>query len=469
VTHNPLQIKIIDTTLREGCQAPGVRFDIEQSAAIAAALARLGVDQIECGHPSVSAFEMERVRRVVQLGLAPPVLAHARASAEDIDAVVEAGATWAGIFLGINEVTRRARVCGKSVAELLDSIAGSVSYARRRGLQVRYTLEDATRTGDELMLLAFRTAIEAGANRICYADTVGVAEPDEVAARVRAIKAAFPATELEIHLHDDRGLALANALAGVRAGADWISTSVNGLGERSGITDLCLFLANLYYLCNDRKPPGEEIQQTSALVAAYARAQVDHRRPVTGRHAFVHTAHLHVKATHRDESAYSWLTPKIVGREASTEAARLPETLESLFLTPRKISATELKHHREGPGVRYVMVDERVVADCRQYCIAREIPALTEPPPSHVDAHAHNVDSLFVFIGHEPGLTGLTVEVQLGDVVKELESPVSVFIPAGVVHTYRILKGRGVFINHVLAGSYNESLLEQGKSAVQSR
>ena len=107
------------------------------------------------------------------------------------------------------------------------------------------------------------------------------------------------------------------------------------------------------------------------------------------------------------------------------------------------------------------MVDDRLVTDCREYCIAREIPLLAEPPPAHVDVHVHKVDSLFLFIGHEPGLHGLTVEVCLDDVVRVLESPASVFIPAGVAHTYRILKGRGVFINYVLAGSYNESLLEK--------
>lgn len=462
---SPQQIRIIDSTLREGCQAPGVRFDVEQSAEIALALGRLGVDQIECGHPAVSPFEMARLRRVVQLGLAAPVLAHARASKGDIEAVVESTAPWVGIFLGINEVTRRARVSGRSIEQILDDIASSVGYARQRGLKVRYTLEDASRTDEELALRAFRTAIAAGANRICYADTVGVADPVEVASRVTNIKSEFPATGLEVHFHDDRGLAIANALAAVNAGANWVSTSVNGLGERAGITDLCLLLANLYYLRIGREPAGEEVQHISALVAAYARAQVDHHRPVTGRHAFVHTSHLHVKATRRDESAYSWLTPKLVGRETSIALARLPENREDFFLTPKQISATELKYHSEGPGVRHVMVDERLVADCRQYCIAREIPALEEPPPAHVEVHVHKVDSLFLFIGHEPGLKGLTVEVSLGDIVKTLDSPASVFIPAGVAHTYRILKGRGVFVNSVLAGSYNESLLEHSLKA----
>ena len=261
----PQPIRIIDSTLREGCQAPGVTFDVKQSAEIALALARLEVDQIECGHPSVSPLEMARVRHVAQLGLAPPVLAHARALKEDIEAVVESTAPWVGIFLGINEVTRRVRVGGKSIEQILDSIASSVDYARRRGLKVRYTLEDATRTDEELVLRAFRTAVDAGANRICYADTVGVGDPDIVSARVRSIKSEFPSTDLEVHFHDDRGLAIANTLAAIRARANWVSTSVNGLGERAGITDLCLLLANLYYLRSGREPRGEEVQYISVF------------------------------------------------------------------------------------------------------------------------------------------------------------------------------------------------------------
>jgi 2-isopropylmalate synthase len=461
------RVRVIDSTLREGCQAPGVRFDVAQSVEIARALARFGVDQIECGHPAVSRFEAERVRRVAESGLPVPVLGHARAVPGDIDAVAESGASWVGIFLGINEMTQRTRVGGKSVGQILDCISSSVAHARRRGLQVRYTLEDATRTSEELMMLAFRAAVGAGANRICYADTVGAAEPDAIASSVRALKSEFPATDLELHLHDDRGLAMANALAGIDAGAGWLSTSVNGLGERAGVTDLCLLTANLYYRGDRAQPPGAALQEISRRVAAYGRAQVDSRRPVTGRHAFIHTARLHIEASRRDDNAYNWLPPDAVGGKTSMGGASLPENLESLFLTPAIISATELKYHREGPGVRHVMLDERLVADCRQYCIARDIPPLSEAPPPHVDVHVHNVDSLFLFLGHEPGLKGLRVEAQLGEVTKVLESPASVFIPAGVSHTYRILGGSGVFINHVLAGSYHESLLEEAAEAYE--
>lgn len=467
VTEGP--VRIIDATLREGCQAPGVHFDAERSAEIARALSLLGVDAVECGHPAASALEMERVRRVASLRLDCPVLTHARACVDDVNAAAESGATWVGIFLGINDVTRRARVPGMSITHILDRTSASIKQARERGLRVRYTLEDASRTDESLMMQAFRVAVAAGADRICFADTVGIAEPGLIASRVRSLKSELPNTKLELHLHDDRGLAMANALAGLDSGADWLSTSVNGLGERAGILDLCLLLSNLNHRGLRPLLAGAGLSEISTRVAAYARSPVDHRRPVTGRDAFTHTARLHIKAVNREEAAYSWIAPSIVGRQNAISNSGSFTGTDHLFLSPLLISATELKHHREGPGTRYVMVDDRLVRDCRQYCIAREIPKLEEPPTSHVDPHVHAVDSLFMFLGYEPGLKGLWVEVSLGGVVKQLSSPASVFIPAGTPHTYRILEGSGIFINHVLAGRYNESLLENSWGDYETR
>jgi len=310
-------VRVIDATLREGCQAPGVRFDATQSVEIALALAELGVDMIECGHPAVSAEEAHRVRSVVNLGLGRPVLTHARAHRGDILAAAEAGATWVGIFLGVNEVTRRTRVPNRSVDQLLGYVDDSVSYARKCGLRVRYTVEDASRTEYSEMLRAFRAALNAGADRLCFADTVGVLEPKEVATRIASLRGDLPSVDLEVHLHDDRGLALANALAAVDAGANWVSTSVNGLGERAGITDLCLLLANVHYRGQRELVSGSALRSVSARVAEYSGTLVDDRRPVIGRHAFTHTARLHVKAVLRDEEAYNWVPPEVFGARSS--------------------------------------------------------------------------------------------------------------------------------------------------------
>ncbi|HEU4727015.1 MAG TPA: hypothetical protein VFT22_03980, partial [Kofleriaceae bacterium] len=201
------------------------------------------------------------------------------------------------------------------------------------------------------------------------------------------------------------------------------------------------------------------LQRLSRLVAAYSRSPVDRHRPVVGDNAFTHSAALHLRAVQKDEMAYSWTAPAMVGR--TTRLAARPITAATqLVHPPLVISATELRHHREGHGTRYVMIDDRLVEDCRQYCIVRHIPPVESAPPGHVDPHRHQCDSLFMFLGHSPDLTGLKVEVLLDDRVQQVDSPASVFIPAGVLHSYRILAGSGLYVNHVLSGNYNASLLD---------
>jgi len=310
-------VHIIDATLREGAQAPGVTWTPAASVEIARDLDRLGVDTIECGHPSVGPSERDRIRAVLDAGLATPVLVHARARPEDIDAARQIGAPWVGLFRGVNPVSRRARV-PSNVPPPLDQIAGAIRHAKDAGLRVRFTLEDASRTDPDESEEAFAAAIDSGADRICYADTVGVAEPADVALAVGRMRARFPAVPVEVHLHDDRGLALANALAALDAGAEWVSTSVLGLGERCGIVDLTALLANVAVRGLRAWPDGDTLQRVARAVATHSGQPPDVRRPVIGENAFTHTAKLHVKAMNRDPASYSWTDPARLGRKIRT-------------------------------------------------------------------------------------------------------------------------------------------------------
>jgi 2-isopropylmalate synthase len=284
--------------------------------------------------------------------------------------------------------------------------------------------------------------------------------PWQAEEEVRRFADGFPDAALEVHLHDDRGLAGANALIAVRSGAGWVSCAVNGVGERCGITDTLTLLANLGAEGWREPPPGATLQAVGAVVQAHTRLRPDRWRPVVGAHATTHVARLHQRAVRANPRAYAWIDPAALGRENSTAPAILPADLAALINRPAVVSATELRHHRHGPGDRYLMLDDRVVPDARQYCIVRDIPPLDDHGPGHVDTHRHVCDSLFLFLGRGPGLTGLAVEVALGDAVHRVDSPASVFIPAGVPHSYRVLGGAGLFVNHVLSGSYNESLLD---------
>ena len=307
-------VRIVDATLREGAQTPGVSFDAGESGRIASALSALSVDMIECGHPAVGPAERERIaatRSATDL----PVLAHARAERGDVRAVAEAGIPWVGVFIGVNELSRRARLSNRVADNLNGHIVSAIGEAKDHDLSVRFTIEDSSRTPMAELEDAFGLAVNAGADRICWADTVGVSTPNDVARATCALKAAFPNIPLELHLHDDRGMALANALSGAGAGADWIAATVNGVGERCGIVDTLQLLVNLRIegALSGSAPSGGDVAHARDLVATATGLPVCPQRAITGSYAFTHTSRLHRLATEKDGGAYEAFDPAWTG------------------------------------------------------------------------------------------------------------------------------------------------------------
>jgi 2-isopropylmalate synthase len=300
-------IEINDATLREGNQASGVKFTVEDSVRIATKLDLLGADMIEIGHPLAGNEEFARAQAVAELGLRASIVAHARAHPDDIRAVAKTGAQWVGIFLGVNDITMKARVIGHNFTQLVEMVVHAVREAKDCGLKVRYSCEDASRTDDQFLFDVFSAAVEAGADRICYADTIGHANPHQIREKTKFMTENFGSTSTEVHLHDDRGLAMANALAAVEAGITSVSTSVNGLGERTGITEFCNFLVNLGFLGMRPLPDIAELRELSQMVSQAANTPVDPLRPVVGDNAFKHGSKLHIRATSYEPRAYDWI------------------------------------------------------------------------------------------------------------------------------------------------------------------
>lgn len=452
--------RINDATLREGMQTRSGGFSITQSLEIADLLVRTGVDMVECGHSLVSVEEEERIRQVVALCRNVPVLTHARMRREDVTAAAQTGAAWVGVFVGVNAISRSTRFDYEHEKNLLAKVRTTVRHAVSLGLKLRFTVEDASRTDESHMMRVLYEAADAGASRLCFADTVGYLEPHSVTALFERVKRELGGLETEGHFHDDRGLAMANALSAVDAGCTYISTSVNSLGERTGITDLSTFLLNQNLRADAPLPEAGLLSELSTRVGTFTRSHPDARRPVVGRDAFHHAARLHVLAVEKDPASYELIEPERIGRQRSLGSGGVSPSLNDLIVTPPVISATELRHHRHGPGNRYVLVDDRFVPGAGQYCIARHLPPGVHDQVGHVDSHMHNCDSLFGFLGEEEGYVGLIVEVTVGEETRILHSPASVFIPAGIPHTYRAISGAGTFLNHVLSGSYEESLLD---------
>ncbi|MBW2974407.1 2-isopropylmalate synthase [Candidatus Woesearchaeota archaeon] len=447
-------VKILDTTLREGEQTPNVKFTLKQKVAIAKKLDEFGVDYIEAGHPAISENDKKTVIAVADLGLKAGILGHARAKREDIDAVFESGCQWVGIFCRINDFS--SKLIKKSKEEIFRMIKESVEYAHQRGLKIRFTVEDATRTPTKDILKIAGLVEKAGANRFSIADTVGCASPEMIFDLISRLKRGI-SIELEAHCHNDLGLANANALAAYRAGADIIDVTVNGIGERAGFTSLQEFSLAMKRLYGENNRNFELLLELSYLVTNYSGVRPDKLRPVTGGYAFTHTAKLHKSAVKLEPQSYESIDPFLVGR--NREFAGIKSTDYSGFIgKPFVRSADELIGHRAGQGTRYVFLDSRVIPITSIYTIIRKVQDVREDEHSHIDMHSHNCDSVFLFVGKEGDLSGLVCEVQLGNQKYKVQSPASVFIPSGLAHSYRFISGSGCYVNIVLSGNYNDSV-----------
>lgn len=311
---------LLDTTLREGEQFAPARFRLEDKVALARHLDAFGVRRLEVTNPAASPGSFRACERIADLGLDAEVVAHARATRDDVAAAADAGADGVNVLFATSEVLRRAGH-GREVEEMLARTGDVVGYARERGLQVRFACEDAFRTPWPTLRSAYRTVLEAGAQRLGLADTVGVATPRGVRTLVRRLRRAAPAP-LEFHGHDDTGCAVANAFEAAQAGAEWIHVSVLGLGERNGITATGAFLARMYAL----DPEGVHARYDLSLlpeidrtVARMAGVEVPFNTPLTGRYAYHHKAGMHLQAILNQADAYEAVPAEALGRQRTLE------------------------------------------------------------------------------------------------------------------------------------------------------
>ncbi len=315
-------VEILDSTLREGEQTPGVTFSVEEKLEIARLLDELGVDIIEAGHPAVSEDIRRGLKEVAGAGLRASILGHSRARRKDIDLLLDLDVDWVGIFISVMD-GRLKNHFRKDLSTIIEMVTDSVQYAKDHGLKVRYTPEDTMRSDPEAVFSVSRAAISAGADRISVADTVGAASPKRMESFVRELRSKTGA-EVNVHCHNDLGLALANSLAAYDGGAVLIDACVNGLGERAGITDLSSLMMALkvhYKVENDWNL--ELLPRLSDLVESRSGMKVASNAPVVGNNAFSHNAGLHVSAAFIDPSFYEVVPAELVGRGRTFEADKM--------------------------------------------------------------------------------------------------------------------------------------------------
>jgi methanogen homocitrate synthase len=303
---------IYDSTLREGEQMPGVRFTPAQKKDIARMLMDAGVHQIEAGFAAVSDDEKRAIKEVVSLGGDADILSLARAKKEDIDAALSCDIDMILIFIATSDLHIEKKL-RKSREEVLEAAISAIEYARAHGVMVGFSTEDTTRSDRDFLRQIYTAADAAGADRIGITDTVGCATPESIADLVKFVRS-FSKNRLSVHLHNDFGLALANALSAVRAGANAVSTTVCGFGERAGNVPLEQFVMAMKFQYGiDLGIRTEKLTPLARKVCEYAGVEMMPTQPWVGKNAFAHESGIHVAAILTDPSTYEFLPPETVG------------------------------------------------------------------------------------------------------------------------------------------------------------
>lgn len=308
------KIRILDSTLREGEQHPGVSFTIKQRIQIAWMLDSFGVDQIEIS-PVVSPDHIEATKTIIRQGLSANIVAHTRAIKSDVDVAIDCGATWVATYMGISDIHLSAKL--KISREEAKARALEVAdYIKAHGLKSRFTMEDASRTEPAFLIEMCKEMNRRGIERISIPDTVGIMRPRGMYNLVKMVHDSIDTskTSLDLHCHNDVGLALANALAGCEAGADQIHTTIDGFGERTGIPSLAetaVALTLIYKSNNDLRL--HMLKDLSKTISEYISLPVPESKPIVGDSAYKHKAGTHLAAILRNPAAYEIIEPKVVG------------------------------------------------------------------------------------------------------------------------------------------------------------
>src|SRR6059036_4005162 len=318
-------LRIFDTTLRDGEQAPGIALTKAEKVEIAEQLARLNVDVIEAGFPISSEGEFDAVREIATSVRGPVIAALARVVPGDIDRAAEAlkGAERWRIhtFISTSDIHMK-DMLRMSQPQVLDAIRDGVKQAVGYTEDVEFSAQDATRTELGFLLECFRVAVEAGASTINVPDTVGYAMPHEFGELVRMVREAVPGhVVVSTHCHNDLGLAVANSLAGVVNGARQVEVAVNGIGERAGncsLEEVAMVIRTRSQALGVRHGlNAKEIMRTSRLVSMTTGYSVQPNKAVVGSSAFAHESGIHQHGVLSNRATYEIMDPVTIGLEGN--------------------------------------------------------------------------------------------------------------------------------------------------------
>ena len=318
-------IRIFDTTLRDGEQSPGVSLTVEDKIEIARQLSKLGVDVIEAGSPMSSEGEKRVVKEIAKAGLEAEVCGLARATRSDIDDAIDCDVDVVHVFIPTSPVQMKYAV-NLTPEQVLSATVEYVNYVKKHGLKCEFSPMDATRSELGFLKQVCQAAEKAGADMINIPDTVGIMMPRTMHKLIEEVRKAVK-VPLSIHCHDDFGMAVANSLAAVEAGATQVHATINGLGERAGnaaLEEVVMALHMIYKLktgVNSRL-----LYSTSRMVSTLTGMFVQANKAIVGENAFAHESGIHTRGESLKPSPCEPIKPELVGRTRKLVAGKLAGT-----------------------------------------------------------------------------------------------------------------------------------------------
>jgi homocitrate synthase NifV len=308
------EVMLVDTTLRDGEQTAGVVFSNKEKVRIAQMLDSLGVHQLEVGIPVMGGDEKEAIKAIVDLGLNASIMAWNRANISDIKESLDCGTDSLAVSISTSDIhiTHKLQTSREWV---LDNMAKAVEFAKKHDKYVSVNAEDASRSDLEFLFQFAERAKECGADRLRFCDTVGILEPFKTYDLIRQLREAT-GMDIEMHTHNDFGMATANSLAGIRAGATMVGVTVNGLGERAGNAALAEVAMSLKYLFNiDVRVNPRELREISEYVALASGRTLPVCKPIVGTNMFAHESGIHADGVIKHPATYEVFHPEEVGLE----------------------------------------------------------------------------------------------------------------------------------------------------------
>lgn len=308
----PEDLTIYDTTMRDGEQTPGVCLRTAEKLKIANKLDELGIHQIEAGFPIVSNEEKRSIKAIVNEDLNADILVLSRTKKEDIDTALDCDVDGIITFMATSDLHLKYKL-KMSKEQALNICMKSIEHAKDHGIFVAFSAEDATRTDIDFLKKIYKRAEEYGVDRVHIADTVGAISPQGANYLVRELRKDIR-TGIAMHCHNDFGMAIANSIAGLAAGATAVSTTVNGIGERAGnasLEELVMALSLVYGL--DLGFNIKNFCDLSKLVSELTNLKVPDNKPIVGRNVFRHESGIHVDAVIEEPLTYEPFLPEMIG------------------------------------------------------------------------------------------------------------------------------------------------------------